>query len=79
MTLIAIESTPDHAADASAEASSGPGVVSGVLGLVLGIVSLYCAFRTWKKGHKVLFVIGLFMPLAWIVGALMKPREARLA
>jgi hypothetical protein len=34
--------------------------------VVLGMATL-------RKGHTVLFVIGIFLPFLWIVGALMGP------
>jgi hypothetical protein len=40
-----------------------------VLLITLGIVSL-------RKGHWVMFIIGLFIPLFWLVGAVM-PRRVR--
>jgi hypothetical protein len=40
-----------------------------VLLIVLGVMSL-------RKGHWVMFIIGLFIPLFWLIGALM-PRRLR--
>ncbi|HEV7752457.1 MAG TPA: hypothetical protein VGO71_13005 [Baekduia sp.] len=36
---------------------------------------------TLRKGHTVLFIFGIFLPVLWIVGALMgpSPRAAGLA
>ena len=34
--------------------------------VVLGVATL-------RKGHHVLFVLGIFLPFLWIVGALMQP------
>jgi hypothetical protein len=52
-------------------ASSGlvlGGVIWVVLLVTLGIISL-------RKGHWVMFIIGLFIPLFWLIGALL-PRKA---
>jgi hypothetical protein len=40
-------------------------------------VTLLVAFgiSTLRKGHYVLFFLGIFLPLLWIVGALMGPTE----
>jgi hypothetical protein len=38
---------------------------------VVALVSLGIA--TLRKGHLVLFVVGIFFPLLWIVGALIGP------
>jgi hypothetical protein len=40
-----------------------------VLLLVLGVMSL-------RKGHWIMFIIGLFFPLFWLIGALL-PRRLR--
>ena len=37
--------------------------------IVLGITSL-------RKGHWVMFIIGIFFPLFWIIGAVMPPTES---
>jgi hypothetical protein len=43
------------------------GIVYFILLVTLGIITI-------RKGHWVMFIIGLFIPLFWIVGALMPPR-----
>jgi hypothetical protein len=44
-------------------------IIYFVLLLTLGIISL-------RKGHWVMFLIGLFVPLFWLIGALL-PRRVR--
>ena len=50
--------------------TSGAGVLFGaiyiVLLITLGILSI-------RKGHWVMFIIGIFIPLFWIIGALLPP------
>jgi len=76
MHLVAIETTADtQDTPTDASATSGTGIVAGVGAFVFGLLSLYCGFRTWKKGHKALFVVGLFVPVLWFIGALMKPKS----
>jgi ABC-type multidrug transport system permease subunit len=45
-------------------------VVGGILYLILlvtlGVISI-------RKGHWVMFIIGLFIPLFWLIGALLPP------
>ena len=48
----------------------GGGVLWVVLLVTLGILSI-------RKGHWVMFIIGLFFPLFWLIGALMPPVNAR--
>ncbi len=50
--------------------STGAGFLLGaiyvVLLITLGIISI-------RKGHWVMFIIGIFIPLFWIIGALLPP------
>ena len=39
-----------------------------VLLVTLGILTI-------RKGHWVMFLIGIFIPLFWIIGALMPPKR----
>ena len=47
----------------------GFGLLYIVLLVTLGIFSL-------RKGHWVMFVIGIFLPLFWAIGAVIPPTEA---
>jgi hypothetical protein len=38
---------------------------------LVALISL--GVSTLRKGHTVLFVVGIFLPFLWIVGALMAP------
>jgi hypothetical protein len=42
------------------------GAVYVVLMVTLGIISI-------RKGHWVMFIIGIFIPLFWIIGAMLPP------
>ena len=46
----------------------GFGILYVVLLLTLGIISL-------RKGHWVMFIIGIVFPLFWLIGALLPPRQ----
>jgi hypothetical protein len=51
--------------------------VGGALLAILYIVLLITlGVMTIRKGHGVLFVIGIFIPILWLIGALMPPRHA---
>jgi hypothetical protein len=56
--------------------ATGAGVLFGAIYIVLlvtlGIISI-------RKGHWIMFIIGIFIPLFWIIGALLPPTEAREA
>ncbi len=46
----------------------------------LGILYVVClvtlGLATLRNGHTVMFVLGIFMPLLWVVGALISPTAA---
>jgi len=44
------------------------GIIYFILLVTLGIITI-------RKGHWVMFIIGIFIPLFWIIGALMPARE----
>ena len=44
------------------------GILYVILLLTLGIMSI-------RKGHWVMFIIGIIFPLFWLIGALMPPRQ----
>lgn len=52
----------------SAGAWVGLGLLYFVLLVTLGIISI-------RKGHWVMFLIGIFFPLFWLIGALLPPRR----
>jgi hypothetical protein len=49
-----------------------------VLWILLVALYLACWFflglATLRKGHKLLFWLGIFFPLLWIIGAFMNPK-----
>jgi hypothetical protein len=44
----------------------GGGILYLVLLVTLGILCI-------RNGHWVLFIIGIFLPFLWLIGALMRP------
>jgi hypothetical protein len=48
------------------------GILYIVLLVTLGLMSI-------RKGHWVMFIIGIFFPLFWLIGALMAPRQEAAA
>ena len=48
------------------------GILYFVLLVTLGIMSI-------RKGHWVMFIIGIFFPLFWLIGALLPPRQEAAA
>jgi len=50
----------------------GFGVLYVVLMITLGILTL-------RKGHWVMFIIGFFLPIFWLIGAMIPPTRPRAA
>ena len=53
-----------------------------LLGIVYLVLFITLALTTFRKGHFVIFFVGFFIPLLWIIGALIAPTagaEARSA
>jgi hypothetical protein len=50
--------------------------IGGGLAVLYLILILTLGIATIRKGHWVMFIIGLFLPLFWIIGALMPSRTA---
>jgi hypothetical protein len=51
--------------------------MSTFIWILLGIVYVMCwiffGMATLRKGHYVMFWVGIIFPLLWIIGALMAP------
>jgi hypothetical protein len=47
----------------------GLGVLYIVLLVTLGLMAL-------RKGHWVMFILGIFLPIFWLIGAMIGPTEA---
>ena len=58
-------------------ASSG-GVSAGTVAVIYLVLLLTLGVISIRKGHWVMFIIGLFIPLFWLIGALLpRPRKYR--
>ena len=51
----------------------GIGGLAAVLYIVL-IITL--GVTTLRKGHWVMFIVGIFLPLFWIIGAVIPPTDS---
>jgi len=47
----------------------------GGLGILYLILLITAGVMTLRNHHGVLFVLGIFFPLLWIIGAIMSPRS----
>ena len=50
----------------------GGGILYLVLIVTIGVMCI-------RKGHWVMFIVGLFFPLFWLIGAIMPPVRARVS
>jgi hypothetical protein len=44
------------------------------LGILYLFLLVFLGVRTFQNRHLVLFIVGFFIPLVWIVGAMLPPR-----
>jgi hypothetical protein len=44
-----------------------------VLGVIYFVILFTLGVTTLRKGHLFLFVVGIFIPVLWVVGALIGP------
>jgi hypothetical protein len=47
----------------------------GLLGVLYIVLFITLGVMTIRKGHWVMFIVGIFLPLFWIIGALMPPKH----
>ena len=47
----------------------------GLLALLYIVLLISLGVTTIRKGHWVMFLVGIFLPVFWIIGALMPPRN----
>ena len=45
------------------------GIIYLILMITLGVMTI-------RKGHWIIFIIGIFLPFFWLIGALMPSRRA---
>ena len=52
---------------------------SGILGAILAVLYLvlliWLGIRSLRRGHWVMFIVGIFIPLFWIIGAIIPARR----
>jgi ABC-type multidrug transport system permease subunit len=47
-----------------------------LLGLLYFVLLVTLGVMTIRKGHWFMFIVGIFIPLFWVIGALMPPTQA---
>jgi hypothetical protein len=49
--------------------------IGGGLAILYVVLLVTLGILTIRKGHWVMFIVGIFLPLFWIIGALMPPKR----
>jgi uncharacterized membrane protein len=50
-------------------------MIAGLIGLIYIVLLITLGVMSIRKGHWVMFLIGLFLPIFWLIGALLPRRE----
>jgi hypothetical protein len=50
--------------------------IGGGLLLLWIVLMVTLGIMTLRKGHWVMFIVGIFFPLFWIIGALIPPKRS---
>lgn len=50
--------------------------IGGGLAILWIILMITLGITTLRKGHWVMFILGIFLPLFWIIGAVMPPARS---
>jgi hypothetical protein len=49
--------------------------IGGGLFILYVVLLVTLGILTIRKGHWVMFIVGIFVPLFWIIGAVMQPKR----
>jgi hypothetical protein len=49
--------------------------IGGGLAILYVVLLVTLGILTIRKGHWVMFIVGIFVPLFWIIGAVMPPKR----
>jgi hypothetical protein len=47
----------------------------GLYGILLLVLLFTLGLTTLRKGHWVMFILGIFLPLFWLIGAVIPPTQ----
>ena len=51
------------------------GILAAILAVVYLVLLIWLGIRTLRRGHWVIFIVGIFIPLFWIIGAIIPARR----
>jgi len=50
-------------------------ILAVLLAVIYVVLLIWLGIRTLRRGHWVMFIVGIFIPLFWIIGALIPRRR----
>jgi hypothetical protein len=50
--------------------------IGGGLAFLWLVLMITLGITTLRKGHWVMFIVGIFLPFFWIIGAVIPPKQA---
>ena len=50
--------------------------IGGLYAVIWLVLMVWLGLRTLRNGHPVLFIFGIFLPIFWIFGALLRRMNA---
>jgi hypothetical protein len=56
--------------------STAGGLLLAVCGILYVVFLVTLGLTSIRKGHWVMFIVGIFLPIFWLIGALMPPKVA---
>lgn len=51
------------------------GILGGIFALIYLVLLIWLGIRSLRRGHWVMFIVGFFIPLFWIIGAVIPARR----
>jgi hypothetical protein len=51
------------------------GILAAILAVIYLVLLIWLGIRTLRRGHWVMFVVRIFIPLFWIIGAIIPARR----
>lgn len=63
------------AADDERTRAMDTGIWAGIVAVAWLVLFIWLGIRTLRRGHWIMFIVGIFIPLFWIIGALIPRRR----
>jgi hypothetical protein len=64
-----------HARETIVSLAASATLTGGLLGIIYVVLLITVGIISIRKGHWIMFIVGLFIPLFWFIGALLPRRR----